>query len=153
MLRRGTKSLHCNLVRTDYTNSMRPILVIVKQRVGQANSVGPIRSSRWDRNVTKRKQSVCIAILVGPIAHLGWTETLRRETEILQSHLGETEIPIGKIEVTRVLWQWLCQLNSVAPDWKNRWGRVGYLVWDICGYEKVMEGLEHITKHLEQEPH
>ena len=50
----------------------------------------------------KGKQSVCIAISVGPIAHLGWTETLRRETERLQSHLGETEIPIGETEKTRV---------------------------------------------------
>ena len=39
---------------------------------------------------------------MGPIAHLGETETLRRETESLQSHLGETEIPIGETEVTRV---------------------------------------------------
>ena len=53
-------------------------------------------------NVTKRKQGVCIAISVGPIAHLGWTETLQREAEILQSHLGEAEIPIGDTEVTRV---------------------------------------------------
>ena len=87
---------------TDYTNSVRPILVIVKQRVGQANSVGPIRSSRLDRNVTKGKQRVCIAISVGPITHLGWTKMLQRETERLQSHLGETEIPIGETEKTRV---------------------------------------------------
>ena len=64
--------------------------------------MGPIRSSRLDRNVTKRKERVRIAISVGPIAHLGWTETLRRETESLKSHLGETEIPIGEAEVTRV---------------------------------------------------
>ena len=64
--------------------------------------MGPIRSSRLDRNVTKGKQRVCIAISVGPIAHLGLTGTLRRETEILQSHLGETEIPIGEYEKTRV---------------------------------------------------
>ena len=50
----------------------------------------------------KGKQRVCIANSVGPIAHLGWTEVLRRETEILQSHLGETEMPIGETEVTRV---------------------------------------------------
>ena len=81
---------------------MGPILIIGKQRVGQANSVGPIRSSRLDRNVTKGKQRVCIAISVGPIAHLGGTKTLRRETERLQSHLGETEIPIGETEMTRV---------------------------------------------------
>ena len=64
--------------------------------------MGPIRSSRWDRNVTKGKQIVCIANSVGPIAHLDKTKTLRRETESLQSHLGETEIPIGWTEVTRV---------------------------------------------------
>ena len=81
---------------------MRPILVIDKQRVGQANSVGPIRSSRLDRNVTKGKQRVYIAISVGPIAHLGGTETLRREIERLQPHLGETEIPIGETDLTRV---------------------------------------------------
>ena len=39
---------------------------------------------------------------MGPIAHLGWTKTLQREIESLQSHLGETEIPIGETEVTRV---------------------------------------------------
>ena len=81
---------------------MGPILVIGKQRVGQANLVGPIRSSRLDRNDSKGKQRVCIAISVGPIAHLGWTEMLRMETERLQSHLGETEIPIGETEMTRV---------------------------------------------------
>ena len=77
-------------------------MVTDTQRVGQANSVGPIHSSRLDRNVTKGKQRVCIAISVGPIAHLDGTEILRRETERLQSHLGETEIPIGETEVTRV---------------------------------------------------
>ena len=77
-------------------------MVIGKQRVGQANSVGPIRSSQLDRNVTKRKQSVCIAISVGPIAHLGLTEMLRREIERLHSHLGETEIPIGETDLPRV---------------------------------------------------
>ena len=77
-------------------------MVIGKQRVGQANSMGPICSSRLDRNVTKGKQRVCIAISVGPIAHLGLTKTLRRETESLQSYLGEIEIPIGETEMTRV---------------------------------------------------
>ena len=87
---------------TDYTNSVGLILVIDKQRVGQANLVGPIGSSRLDRNVTKGKQRVCIAISVGPIAHLGLTETLRMQIESLQSHLGETEIPIGETELIRV---------------------------------------------------
>ena len=77
-------------------------MVIDKQRVGQANSVGPIHSSRLDQNVVEGKLRVCIAISVEPITHLGLTETLRRETERLQSHLGETEIPIGETENTRV---------------------------------------------------
>ena len=64
--------------------------------------MGPIRSFWWDRNVTKRKERVYIAISVGPIAHLGETETLRRETERLQSHLGETEIPISETDLPRV---------------------------------------------------
>ena len=50
----------------------------------------------------KGKQRVCIAISVGPIAHLGLTETLRRETERLQSQLSETEIATGETEKTRV---------------------------------------------------
>ena len=64
--------------------------------------MGLVRSFRWDRNVTKRKQGVYIAISVGPTAHLGSTETLQRETDILQSHLGETEIPIGETDLPRV---------------------------------------------------
>ena len=49
----------------------------------------------------KGKQRVYIAISVGPIAHFGGTETLRRETEILQSHLGDTKIPIGETDLPR----------------------------------------------------
>ena len=64
--------------------------------------MGPIRSSRWDQNVTKGKQRVYIAISLEPTAHLGGTETLQRETERLQSHLGETEIPIGETDLPRV---------------------------------------------------
>ena len=83
-------------------NSVRPISVIGTQGVGQANLVGPIFSFKWDRKFMKRKQGVCIANSVGPIAHFGETEMLQRETESLQSHLGETEIPIGETEVIRV---------------------------------------------------
>ena len=39
---------------------------------------------------------------MGPIAHLGKTKTLQREIERLQSHLGETEIPIGETDLPRV---------------------------------------------------
>ena len=83
-------------------NSVRPISVIGKQRVGQANSVGPIThfgetkmlqkgtreftlQSRWDR----------FALSVGP-------KSYERETESLQPHLGGTEIPIGETELIRV---------------------------------------------------
>ena len=54
---------------------------------------------------------------MGPIAHLGLTKTLRRETERLQSHLGETEIPIGETEKTRV-----CGRGYVK---RTRWRRIG----------------------------
>ena len=100
---------------TNYINSVRPISVIRKQRVCQANSMGPIgyfgeteiiatgntefaRPSRWDRD---------------PI---GETETLRRETERLQSHLGETEIPIGETDLPRVC-------GSGYDIW-TRWRRI-----------------------------
>ena len=36
---------------------------------------------------------------MGPIAHLGETEMLRRKIERLQPHLGATEIPIGETEI------------------------------------------------------
>ena len=62
---------------TDCMNSVRSISAMSKQRVGQANSVGPI-------------------------AHFGGIETLRRETESLQCHLGETKSHIGVTELTRV---------------------------------------------------
>ena len=41
-------------------------------------------------------------MLVGPVAYLGLPEMLRRATERLQSHLGETEIPIGETDLPRV---------------------------------------------------
>ena len=50
----------------------------------------------------KGNREFTFAISVIPIAHLGKTETLRRETERLQSHLGETEIPIGETDLPRV---------------------------------------------------
>ena len=53
---------------------------------------------------------------MGPIAHLGLTETLWRETESLQSHLGETEIPIGETKVTKVS-------GSGYVKW-TRWRRI-----------------------------
>ena len=53
---------------------------------------------------------------MGPIAHLDGTETLRKETERLQSHLGETEIPIGETDLPRVC-------GSGYDIW-TRWSRI-----------------------------
>ena len=78
--------------------------------------MGPVRSFQWDRNVTKRKQGVYIAISVGPIAHLGGTETLRRETERLQHRLGEIEIPISETDLPRVC--------GGGYDNQTRWRRI-----------------------------
>ena len=133
--------------------SVRPILVIPKQRVGQANLVGPIRSSRLDRNITKGKQRVCITISVEPIAHLGLTETLRRETKRLQSHLDETEIPISETKKTRV---YGCGYVN-----RTRWCRIERIdgaEFDFCfgtyvDVRKWLRALEHITKHFEQASH
>ena len=61
--------------------------------------MGPICSFGETEKLQKGKQKVYIAISVGPIAHFDSTKTLRRETERLQSHLGETEIPIGRTEL------------------------------------------------------
>ena len=77
----------------------------------------------------KGKQRVCIAISVGPIAHLGLTETLRRETESLQSHLGETEIPIGETELIRVSgsgyvnWTWWRRIERIGGAELDFWFR------------------------------
>ena len=87
---------------------------------------------------------------MGPIAHLGWTEMLWREIESLQSHLGETEIPIGKTEVTRVF-------GSGYVKW-TRWRRIesfGGAEFDF-GFETYVEmrkwlrALEHITKQFDK---
>ena len=101
----------------------------------------------------KGKQRVCIAISVGPIAHLGLTETLRREIESLQTHLGETEIPIGETEKTRVS-------GSGYVKW-TRWrqieifGGVEFDFWfgTYVDGRKSLRALEHITKHFEQASH
>ena len=54
---------------------------------------------------------------MGPIRSFGGTEKLRSETERLQSHLGETEIPIGKTDLLRVC--------GSGYDFWNRWRRIG----------------------------
>ena len=56
--------------------------------------------SRWDR----------FALSVRP-------KSYERETESLQSHLGETEIPIGRTDLLRVC--------GSGYDFWNRWRRIG----------------------------
>ena len=78
---------------------------------------------------------------------------LRRETESLQPHLGETEIPIGETEVTRVS-------GSGYVKW-TRWRRmdqIGGAEFDFwfgtyVDVRKWLRVLEHITKHFEQASH
>ena len=90
---------------------------------------------------------------MGPIAHFGETEMLQKEIEILQSHLGGTEIPISETELIRVS-------GSGYVNW-TRWlwiERIGGAELDIwCGtyleVRKWLRALEHITKHFEQLEH
>ena len=50
-------------------------------------------------------------------SHFGSTETLRMETERLQSHLSETEIPIDITELLRVC--------GSGYDFQTGWRRIG----------------------------
>ena len=54
----------------------------------------------------KRKTESLHCNLGGTDRSLRLDQNVRRETERLQSHLGETEIPIGEADLIRV-WQWL----------------------------------------------
>ena len=90
---------------------------------------------------------------VGPIAHLGKTETLRRETDSLQSHLSETEIPISVTELIRVSgygyvkgtrWRWIDQIGGAKFDFRFR---------TFLDLRKRLWALEHITKHFEKVDH
>ena len=74
---RETESLHCNLGGTDSLFSVRPKCYERETKSLHCNLGGTDRSLQLD-------------------------ETLRRETERLQSHLSETEIPIGKTDLPRV---------------------------------------------------
>ena len=101
----------------------------------------------------KGKQRVCIANSVGPIAHLGWTKTLRRETESLQSHLGETEIPIGETEKTRVSGS--SYVNRTRWRQIENFGGAEFDFWfgTYVDLRKLLRAVEHITKHFEQASH
>ena len=71
---------------------------------------------------------------------------LRRETESLQSHLGETEVTrvCGNGYVNRTRWR---RIES--------FGRAEFDFWfgTYVDMSKWLRILEHITKHFEQEPH
>ena len=69
--------------------------------------------------------------LGGPIAHFSEIKMLRRETESLQSHLSETEIPIGETELIRVSGYgyvkvtWWCRIDqTVGPSLTLGFGNI-----------------------------
>ena len=91
-----------NLGETDYTNSMRPILVISKPeswsgKLDGTDSLISVRPKCYEREADSLHSN-----LGGTDRSSGGTKTLQRETERLQSHLGETEIPIGDTDFPRV---------------------------------------------------
>jgi len=82
---------------------------------------------------------------VGPITHFGETETLRREMECLQPHLGETKIPIdGYAYVKRTRWHQMDQIGGAEFDFR---------FWTYLDLRKWLRALEHITKQFEQVDH
>jgi hypothetical protein len=90
---------------------------------------------------------------VRPIAHFGKTEMLRRETESLHCHLGETEIPISETEQIRVSgsgyvkgtqWRQIDQIGGAEFDFRFR---------TYLELRKWLRALENITKHFEQVDH
>ena len=92
--------------------------------------------SRWDRSLISVR-----------LKHY------EKETESLQSHLGETEIPIGETEVTRVCgsgyasetrWRQIDQIGGAEFDFRFR---------TYVEMRKWLRALEHITKHFEQVTH
>ncbi len=90
---------------------------------------------------------------MGAIAHIGWTKTLRRETESLQSHLGENKIPIGETE--------LIMVSGYGYVKWTRWRRIDQIggtsltlgLGHMLKWESGWGYLEHITKHMKQEAH
>ena len=74
----------------------------MKQRVGQANSVGPICSFGETEKLQKGNKEFAMQTRWDRFAHFGEAKCYKKETESLQSHLGETEILIGRTELPRV---------------------------------------------------
>ena len=78
---------------------------------------------------------------MGPIAPFGKTETLRRETESLQSHLGETEKTrvSGSGYVKRTRWRRIESFDGAEFD---------FWFGTYVDVRKWLRALEHITKHF-----
>ena len=74
----------------------------------------------------------------------------KRETERLQSHLGEIEIPIDETELIRV--------SGSGYVKRTRWCRIDQIggaefdfrFWTYLELRKWLTTLENITKHFEQ---
>ena len=61
---------------------------------------------------------------MGPISYFGEAEINVIGNREFASPSRCDRVPIGEIELIRVSGSGLCQVNSVAPDRSNRWGRV-----------------------------
>ena len=88
---------------------MRPITQTRWDRFGNKLTRELVRQTRWDRSFISVRPKHYEEETESLHCELGGTDrssrldrNFRRETESLQSHLGEIEIPIGESEVTRV---------------------------------------------------
>ena len=85
---------------------------------------------------------------MGPIAHFGKTEMVRRETENLHCHLGETEIRIGETELSRI--------SGCGYVKRTRWRRIDQIgraefdfgFWTYLEMRKWLRVLGHIIRTL-----
>ena len=90
----------------------------------------------------------------------GWRGIYRLHTKsnrytqfAIQSHLGETEIPIGETD--------LLGFVAVAKTSETRWRRIDriggaefdFWFWSYVDVGRYLRVLEHITKHFEQASH
>ena len=113
---------------TDYTNSVGPIRVISKQRVGQANSVGPI-------------------------SYFGETEINAIGNREFASPSRWDRDPIGETKLIRVSgsgyvkwtrWRRIDQIGGAEFD---------YWFGTYVELRKWLRALDHITMHFEQASH